>query len=80
MKTQTYKQGDVVVEFTDKKPNHHSAKCQPRDIDIVSVHKAGKLLRLRERDVTKLEEAIAIDVRHGQGFSDIGIAKGLLYK
>jgi pyridoxal biosynthesis lyase PdxS len=77
---QQFTQGDVVADFTDKRQNTISAKAHPRDIVIKEVRKDGKVLRLRDRDIVKLKEAIAVDMRLGQGYPEVGVAKGLLYK
>lgn len=77
---QHYEHGKVVADFTDRKQNAHATKAHPRDIRIVEVRQEGKALRLRQRDLDTLKEAIAIDIRLGQGFPEVGVAKGLLFK
>lgn len=52
------------VTFLDKGQNTPSVKCQPRDIQIISGDDSCR-------------EEIAIDIRLGQGYSAIGIARGL---
>ena len=68
MHTQLYDHNGELIKFTDAKANYHSAKCQPRDIEIIT---AG---------APDVREDIAIDIRLGQGFPVVGVAKGLLYK
>ena len=69
--TQVHKtEGGTAVLFHDLKQNHWSAKAQPRDIVIIEA----------KHDTRAMRTEIAIAIRHGQGVSEIGIAKGLLYE
>ena len=54
------------VTFTDKRSKVYSAKCQPKDIEVVSGD-----------NCEALREEIAIDIRLGQGNEQVGIARGL---
>ena len=66
---QTINLNGSLIQFIDKKKRHCSSKCQPRDIKIIS-----------GPDTPKVREAIAIDIRLGQGIAPIGVAKGLLHE
>lgn len=57
------------VEFIDKRQTIHSAKCQPRDIELISCKRDKRLL-----------EEICVDIRIGQGNNPIGIAKGMKHE
>ena len=59
--------GQVVV-FVDRRQAICSAPCQPRDIQIIE-----------GPDTDKVREAIAIDIRLGQGMPAVGVAKNLLF-
>jgi len=54
--------------FWDMGEEFPSNPAQPRDIVLISGEKNDKL-----------KADIAIDIRQGQGISEIGIANGLLY-
>jgi hypothetical protein len=56
------------VVFIDKRELHYSTYCQPRDIVIV-----------RGPDTPYIKEEIAIDIRLGQGHTEVGVAKNLKF-
>ena len=66
---QYYDNDGCNIAFVDLHESHHATKCQPRYIIIV-----------QGEDSPRVKERIAIDIRLGQGYAVIGIAKGLLFE
>lgn len=59
------------VVFQDWGQNRHASKCQPRDIVVL-----GDVDNAQRKH---LQEAICIDIRLGQGYPEVGVAKGMLW-
>lgn len=62
----------TIVRFRDEKQNLHSGKCQPRDITLID----GSYAAATEHDI---RHAICLDVRRGQGYPEVGLAKNMLW-
>lgn len=64
-----------VVAFIDKREQIHSARCQPRDIEVVDPCPTT----LTEREWNDLREEIAVEIRRNMGEPEIGVRKNLKF-
>lgn len=62
-----------VVAFIDKREQVHSARCQPRDIEILEP------VGITADESDYLREEIAVEIRRNMGEAEIGVRKNLKF-